>query len=137
MRFGYGLAPRELIEQMRNYSTGSTGALAKWGAAAALKDSANEATVKSLTIALREKITGELKDLGYDVIPSQANFFMVHVHRDVTPVIDEFRKRGVAVGRKFPPMVEHLRVSVGTESEMNRFMAAFKEIFASKGASPA
>jgi histidinol-phosphate/aromatic aminotransferase/cobyric acid decarboxylase-like protein len=35
----------------------------------------------------------------------------------------------VLVGRPFPPMTEHLRVSVGTPEEMNRFMTAFKEIF--------
>jgi histidinol-phosphate/aromatic aminotransferase/cobyric acid decarboxylase-like protein len=35
----------------------------------------------------------------------------------------------VLVGRPFPPMTEHLRVSVGTADEMNRFMTAFKEIF--------
>ena len=31
--------------------------------------------------------------------------------------------------RPFPPMLEHLRVSVGTAEEMDRFVAAFKEIF--------
>jgi len=128
VRFGYALAPRELIEQMRTYSTGSTSALAKWAVVASLKDGENEAKVKSVTLALREKTMAQLKDMGYDVIPSQANFFMVHVKTDITPVIEEFRKRKVLVGRKFPPMDEYLRVSVGNESEMDRFIAAFKEI---------
>ena len=44
----------------------------------------------------------------------------------------ELRKKKVAVGRPFPPMLEHLRVSVGTAEEMSRFMVAFKEIFATK-----
>jgi histidinol-phosphate/aromatic aminotransferase/cobyric acid decarboxylase-like protein len=38
----------------------------------------------------------------------------------------------VAVGRPFPPMTKHMRVSVGTEEEMDRFMKAFKEIFPAK-----
>ncbi len=63
------------------------------------------------------------------MIPSDANFFMVNVGRDITPVIEEFRKRNVLVGRKFPPMNNWLRVSIGTEAEMARFMVAFKEIF--------
>ena len=67
--------------------------------------------------------------MGYDVIPSQANFFMVHIKKDVTPVAEEFLKRGVVVGRKFPPMNQFMRVSVGTEQEMNVFMKAFKELF--------
>jgi histidinol-phosphate aminotransferase len=44
------------------------------------------------------------------------------------PVIDEFRKQGVLVGRPFPPMNEHLRVSVGTAEETDRFLKAFKDI---------
>ena len=58
---------------------------------------------------------------------------MVHLRRPVVPVIDEFEKKGVLVGRPFPPMIEHLRVSVGTPDEMSRFMVAFKEIFPAKG----
>ena len=39
------------------------------------------------------------------------------------------------VGRPFPPMTQHLRVSVGTQAEMDKFMAAFKEIMAPAKAS--
>jgi histidinol-phosphate/aromatic aminotransferase/cobyric acid decarboxylase-like protein len=46
----------------------------------------------------------------------------------VAPVIEEFRTRGVLVGRPFPPMLEHLRVSVGTADEMKRFLDGFKAI---------
>jgi histidinol-phosphate aminotransferase len=57
---------------------------------------------------------------------------MVHIRRQVVPVIEEFRKRGVLVGRPFPPMLEHLRVSIGTADEMDRFMVAFKDIFGAR-----
>ena len=46
----------------------------------------------------------------------------------VVPVIEALRSRGVLVGRPFPPMVEHLRVSVGNADEMERFLAGFREI---------
>src|SRR5437867_2282265 len=130
MRLGYGIAPKELIERMRTFSTGSISAVVKWGGVAALNDTANEVRVKKVTSELRDKVTSQLRSMGHDVIPSEANFFMVHISRDVVPVIEEFRKKNVLVGRPFPPMVQHLRVSIGTESEMNRFMAAFKEIIA-------
>jgi histidinol-phosphate aminotransferase len=55
------------------------------------------------------------------------------VKRPVQPVIEEFRKKGVLVGRPFPPLNEHLRVSIGTPDEMGRFMVAFRDIFAPKG----
>ena len=131
MRLGYAVAPPALIKKMRpNSSVASINALVKWGAVAALKDTDNEAKVKADTIALRADVTGKLRALGFESIPSQANFFMVHINREVAPVIEAFRQRGVAVGRPFPPMTQHLRVSIGTASEMARFLDAFKQIFA-------
>lgn len=128
MRLGYAVAPKALIDRMRPWSIGSINAVVKWGGLAALKDTASQEWVKRTTLELRRKTTGDLQALGYDVIPSQTNFFMVAIRRPVHPVIDEFRKHGVLVGRPFPPMVEHLRVSVGTADEMARFMSAFKAI---------
>jgi histidinol-phosphate aminotransferase len=134
MRLGYAVAPREIIQKMRTHMTGSINAIVKWGGVAALKDTETMAKVKKLTIDLRKKTVSDLQALGYSSLPSEGNFFMVGIKRPVQPVIDEFRKRGVLVGRPFPPMTEHLRVSVGTAEEMGRFMVAFKEIFASKAA---
>lgn len=115
--------------QMRPNGTGSISAIAKWGGATAIKDTAEQEKVRAITLELRKKTTAELEKLGFDCIPSETNFFMVHLGRQVRPVIEEFRKRTVLVGRPFPPMLEHLRVSVGTADEMERFMVAFKEIF--------
>ena len=130
MRIGYAVAVPEILQKMRPYSTGSVNVLARYGAVATLKDPAAMAKVKLQTKQLREKTSKELRDLGYEVIPSQTNFFMVGLKRDVQPVIQAFREDGVLVGRPFPPMTQHLRVSVGTVEEMDRFMLAFKKIMA-------
>lgn len=130
MRVAYGIAPASLLDRMRPHLTGTINALARWGAVAALKDTESQAEVKRVTLELRNETTAELETLGFSVIPSQTNFFMVGIGRKAQPVGDEFRKHGVLVGRPFPPMDEHLRVSVGTAEEMRRFMVAFKEIFA-------
>ncbi len=132
MRLGFAIAPPDLIERMRPYSTGSVNALVKWGAVAALEDTAAQRRVRTVTLELRKKTTGELERLGYDVIPSDTNFFMVRTGRPVQDVRTAFRERGIAVGRPFPPLLHHLRVSVGTEQEMGRFMTAWKEIFPRK-----
>ncbi len=129
IRIGFGIAPPELIKRMRPYSTGSVNALAKWGAAAALVDTSAQQRVRKVTLDVRKKTMSELEGLGYSVIPSETNFFMVETGRPVKEVGDAFRKRGIAVGRPFPPMLEHLRVSVGTERDMDRFMTTFREIF--------
>ena len=128
MRLGYAVAPADLIRTMRPYAMGSINACVRWGGVAALKDTASQAQVKRLTLDLRTKTTTELRNLGYTVIPSEGNFFMVHLKRPVQPVIEEFRTKGVLVGRPFPPMLEQLRVSVGTAEEMGRFMTAFREV---------
>jgi histidinol-phosphate aminotransferase len=136
MRLGYGIAPSNLIEQMRAYSDSfSVNVLVKWGGLAALKDTAAQQRVRSDILQTRKRVTSELDSLGYKVIPSEANFFMVNIQREVRSVIQAFRQRGILVGRPFPPMLEHLRVSVGMPDEMNRFMAAFKEIIVAKTAS--
>jgi histidinol-phosphate aminotransferase len=130
MRLGYGLASASLMDQMRPHNSGmNVSAIVKFGGVAALKDSAAQEQVRSTTLEIRKKVTAELEGLGYPVIPSEANFFMTHIRRPVTTAIEEFRRRGVLVGRPFPPMLEHLRVSIGTAEEMRRFVAAFKEIF--------
>ena len=129
MRLGYAGATPEIIELLKplvvSYNTNAVG---KHGGAAALKDTAYEAKMKQLNKQVRDKTMSELRAMGYELIPSQTNFFMVNLKKDVTPVGTEFEKREILVGRKFPPMNEWLRVSVGTEDEMNRFMKAFKEI---------
>jgi histidinol-phosphate aminotransferase len=77
MRIGYAVSTPEIIRKMRPYSMGSVNVLAKWGAAASLKDTAGQAEVKAKVTSLRNKTTRELEAYGYPTIPSQTNFFMV------------------------------------------------------------
>src|SRR5437763_8542050 len=132
MRLGYAIASADIIQKMRPYSMGSINALVMHGGAASLKDTASQAEVKAKVMALRKKTTAELNALGYETLPSETNFFMVSIGREIQPVIQEFAKKGVAVGRPFPPMTTHMRVSIGTAEEMARFVKAFKEIFPAK-----
>lgn len=132
MRLGYAVAPAKMIQEMRPYSMGSINALVKWGGVTSLKDTAAQADVKRKTLELRKKTTSELMAYGYECIPSETNFFMVHTGREIQPLIEEFRVKKVLVGRPFPPMTTHMRVSIGTAEEMDRFMKAFKEIFPQK-----
>jgi histidinol-phosphate aminotransferase len=129
MRLGYGIARPDIIDKMRPASIGSINALVKWGAVAGLKDEAGQRHFKERMRPIRNKSIADLRAYGYEVLPTEANFFMVGIRREIQPVIEEFRARRVLVGRPFPPMTKHMRVSVGTEDEMARFMAAFKEIF--------
>jgi histidinol-phosphate aminotransferase len=132
MRLGYAIAPPALIQRMRPYAMNSINALVKHGGVASLKDTAGQEAIRRRVTTLRNSVTRELEGHGYPSLPSQANFFMVSLGREVQPAIEEFRKKNILVGRPFPPMTQHLRVSVGTEEEMARFVTAFKEIFPAK-----
>jgi histidinol-phosphate aminotransferase len=134
MRLGYGIAPKEMIDQMRPFIYASSiNALVKHGGIAALKDTATETRIRQITRQLREQTMAELRSLGFELIPSDTNFFMVNIRKDATQAGEDFRKRGILVGRKFPPMDQWLRVSVGTPDEMKRFVSAFKEICPAAG----
>jgi len=132
MRIGYAVAPAEMIQKMQPFAMNSVNVAARFGAVAALKDTQGQADIKKRTIALRKKTQADLEAYGYETIPSETNFFMVSIGREIQPVIQEFAQKKVAVGRPFPPMTKHMRVSIGTEDEMARFVTAFKEIFPAK-----
>lgn len=129
LRLGYGIAPAEMIDRMRTYTTGTINALVKWGGVAALEDHESEKWVRDTTITLREATADQLRSQGFEVIPSETNFFMVHTGRPASEVRAAFRERDIAVGRDFPPMLDYLRVSIGTKDEMDRFLAGWNEIF--------
>jgi histidinol-phosphate aminotransferase len=128
MRIGYAIAPRDMIREMEPYSTGSVNVLARWGAVAALEDVEAQRMVLDHNRRMREQTVSDLASLGYESIPSETNFFFVNLGRPVAPVRRAFRERNVAVGRDFPPMLDHLRVSIGSEEEMSRFMNAFEDV---------
>ena len=137
VRLGYAIATPEIIERMRPHMTGSISVSSEWGGMAALQDLETEAWARRTNNELRDKVIAELRALGHEVIPSQTNFFMVKIGKPIEEVRDEFRSKGILVGRNFPPMLDHLRVSVGTDEEMQAFMTVWKEIFPATAADAA
>ncbi|HEX7578141.1 MAG TPA: aminotransferase class I/II-fold pyridoxal phosphate-dependent enzyme [Verrucomicrobiae bacterium] len=129
MRLGYAIAPANLAAKMRAFAgTMTTNVLAKHAGVAALADTAALEKVRGDILHQRKQTMADLAALGFRVIPSQGNFFMVNIRQNVMPVIQAFRKQNILVGRPFPPMLEYLRVSIGTADDMARFLRAFKEI---------
>jgi histidinol-phosphate/aromatic aminotransferase/cobyric acid decarboxylase-like protein len=51
------------------------------------------------------------------------------VGRDARELIFKMPPKGVAVGRPFPPLTNHLRVSIGTDAEMARFREVFWSVY--------
>ena len=59
------------------------------------------------------------------MIPSQANFVMIETKRPVKPLIAALKEKGIEVGRLFPALPTHLRVTLGTPPQMDHFLTAF------------
>jgi histidinol-phosphate aminotransferase len=54
-------------------------------------------------------------------IDSHANFVMMNTQHSADEVIEHFRKNSILIGRHFPPMDTHVRVSLGTPEDMAAF----------------
>ena len=114
---------------MRPHQTwDSVNIMALVAAIASLNDNSQLANGRRLNSETRTYLTSELKSMGYEHIPSQANFIMIDVKRPVMPLIGGLRQRGVQVGRPFPALPNHMRVTIGKRAEMESFLSAFREV---------
>jgi histidinol-phosphate aminotransferase len=66
--------------------------------------------------------------MGCVVGPSETNFILVDLRRDSRLFRDACRRAGVVVGRPFPPLTNHVRISIGTMEEMQRAGVIFKRL---------
>jgi histidinol-phosphate aminotransferase len=134
MRLGYAVGPAETIAALAEHRLWSnTNAAVLRAALASLEDAEHVARQRALLNGARRRLAAELEKDGRRVLPSEANFLMVHLGRDVGPVIESFRERRILVGRRFAAMPEWLRVSIGTPREMEAFLAALREIVPAAG----
>jgi len=129
LRCGYGVAQPMLLARLHaQQAWDSANLMALVAASASLADQAYVEASRQRNLAVREECCDSLRARGLHVIPSQANFFMVDLGREVKPVIAALRDRGVEVGRLFPALSTHLRVTVGTREEMQAFLVAFASV---------
>jgi len=129
LRLGYCVAQPETIKRMRPHQTwDSVNLMALSAAIASLNDPEQVPNGHRLNAETKQFVIDEIGRLGYTNIPSQANFVMIDVRRPVQPLIKALRDRSVQVGRLFPALPTHMRVTIGKQSEMQTFMAAFREV---------
>ena len=131
LRCGYCVAQRETIERMRPHQMwDSVNILALAAAIASLNDLDQVTNGKRLNSEAKAFVTGELDAMGYKQIPSQANFIMFDVKRQVVPLIQALKQRNVQVGRLFPALPNHMRLTIGKKAEMETFLSAFRQVTA-------
>lgn len=129
LRCGYAVAQKETLTRMRpRQMWDSVNCLALAAAIASLDDPGQVTNGRRLNSEVKGFVTYELDAIGFKSIPSQANFIMFDVKRPVAPVIAALRERKVQVGRVFPTLPNHLRLTIGKKTEMDAFLAAFRQV---------
>jgi histidinol-phosphate aminotransferase len=129
LRCGYCVAQRETIERMRPHqSWDSVNLMALVAATASMNDPDQVANGRRLNSEAKAFVIGELDKMGYQQIPSQANFIMFNVKRPVVPLIQALKQRNVQVGRLFPALPNHMRLTIGKKAEMEAFLLNFRQV---------
>lgn len=129
MRIGYAFGQPATLQKMEQLRVpNGVGALASAAAVAALADTAQMRKEQEANRAARAYTVKFFTDAGYDVVPTQTNFMLVNIRRDTREFRDACMRQGVAVGRPFPPLLQHSRISIGKMDEMHRATEVFKRI---------
>jgi histidinol-phosphate aminotransferase len=131
LRCGYCVAQKETVERMRrNQMWDSVNCMALAAATASLDDPDHVPHGQRLNREAKTFVISELDKMGYKQIPSQANFIMFDCKRPVVPIIKAMKERNVHVGRLFPALPNHMRLTIGKKSEMESFLSVFREVMA-------
>ncbi|MGC1417209.1 MAG: pyridoxal phosphate-dependent aminotransferase [Candidatus Acidiferrum sp.] len=129
LRCGFALARPELLEKIEAFSGWSAMPITAVAAAtASLKDPQLVPERKQINAKVREATFEWLSKSGYSFVPSQSNCFMVDAKRPAKEMIDAMAAQNVFIGRPWPVWPTHVRVTVGTQSEMEHFQAAFDHV---------
>jgi len=120
MRVGYAIAAPETARILAQWRlTAGINQLAAAAARASLDDLEATRAEQDRNGSVRASVTRWFEERGFRGSASGTNFVFVDIGRDVQRVIADCFASGVAVGRPFPPLTTHLRVSIGTREEMD------------------
>jgi histidinol-phosphate aminotransferase len=129
LRCGYAVAQPATIERLRSHQAfDSINIMALAAARASVADAGHVETGRRRNRETRAFVQTGLETMGYPVIPSETNFLMADLRKDVGPVIAALKQHGVEVGRRFPTMSTHLRVTIGTRPQMETFLGALRTV---------
>lgn len=134
LRVGFALGSEELIEGLirikDSFNSYTIDRLAIAGATAAIRDKEYfEETTKKI-IETREWTIKELEKRGFNVLPSQTNFlFATHPEKNAESLYEQLKENNILV-RYFnkPKIDEYLRITIGTDQEMQSFLDVIDEL---------
>ena len=136
LRVGFAVGHPALIEGLErvknSFNSYPLDRLAIVGAVAAMEDTAHFEQCCKAVIATRETLTTNLTGLGFEVLPSAANFiFARHPQRDAAELAKGLRDQSIIVRHfKLPRIDQFLRITVGTDAECRALVDALRQITA-------
>ncbi|SAK78803.1 histidinol-phosphate aminotransferase [Caballeronia glebae] len=134
MRVGFAFGDPALIEALTrvkdSFNSYPLDRLAQVAAIASYEDQAWFEEGCAKVIASRERLTSQLRALGFDVVPSGANFvFTKHPALDAATLAAALKEKEFFVRHfKLPRIDQHLRISIGTPAECDALVAALTQI---------
>ena len=134
LRVGYAIGQRPLIDALErvkdSFNSYPLDRIAQAGATAAIEDTAWFDETRHAVIASRDRVSGALRQRGFEVLPSQANFvFARHPDHSGEALAKGLRERAVLVRRFAEPRIsDFLRISIGTPEQCDTLIAALEDI---------
>ncbi len=135
LRVGYAIGQTHLIEALNrvkdSFNSYPLDRFAQAGALASMEDHAYFESVCAKVVATRARLVAEMEALGFEVLPSAANFvFARHPARDGAALAVALRERSIIVRHFSDParIAPFVRITIGTDSQCDALLAALKAI---------
>lgn len=135
LRVGYATGNPDLIEALTrvkdSFNSYPLDRFAQAGAAAAMEDEAYFTAMCAKVIASKKSLVASLQGLGFEVLPSAANFiFARHPAADGAQLAAQLRERSIIVRhfRNPPRIAPYLRITIGTDEQCAGLVDALREI---------
>ena len=135
LRVGYAIGDPDLIEALKrvkdSFNSYPLDRFAQAGATAAMEDDDYFQTMCRKVILSKQKLVQDLQGLGFEVLPSAANFVFARVPgRDGGDIAAKLRERSIIVRhfRKPARIAEFMRITVGTDEQCAGLVEALRDI---------
>ncbi len=133
LRLGYAVSHETTAARLAEHAVqNSPNVLAGAAAIASLEDDGIVDRAIAVNNESKEIVHTTLDELGLEYLPTNTNFIMHRINGDLPTYRDRMAAEGLLVGRNFPPMLDHNRLSFGLPNEMDQWASAIKG-FRAKG----
>jgi histidinol-phosphate aminotransferase len=130
LRAGAAIARPDLLERLRRFGSGMLPVTGMVGATASLKSPNLVAERRRLVAETRSDVFSFLDKHKFSFVPSESNKFMLDVKRPGGEIVRAMAGERVYIGRVWPSWPTHVRVTVGTREEMEKFKTALLKVTA-------